>query len=71
MTGKGHIGYMHYTNMEGIDAGRSEKARVMIGWVPGHNGNAGNERADEEAKKGARGDSTDETYRSYAEGRSQ
>jgi len=47
--------------MEGIDAGRGERARVTMRWVPGYKGNTGNERAGEEAKKAARGDSTHET----------
>ncbi|KAF8466827.1 hypothetical protein JB92DRAFT_3150104 [Gautieria morchelliformis] len=41
---------------------RGETATVTMRWVPGHKGVRGNERADSEAKKAAKGDSTKERH---------
>jgi ribonuclease HI len=50
-----------HRQIEGVVATRMG-AEVTVRWTPGHKGIRGNERADEEAKKAARGDSSEERY---------
>jgi ribonuclease HI len=49
-----------HRQIEGV-VGMQTGAEVIVRWTPGHKGIKGNERADEEAKKAARGDSSEES----------
>jgi ribonuclease HI len=60
MSGK-YLVYALHGQIEGVTV-TQRGARVIMKWTPAHKGTKGNERADEEAKRAARGEINEERF---------